>query len=182
VQDSSLLEVTLADGSRWEASLVGSSPSNDLAVIKIEAPAEQLSPLSLGSSKNLRVGQKVLAVGNPFGLGQTLTTGTISSLGRDIRISGDVVIRDVIQADAAVNPGDSGGPLINSKGEVIGINTAIFSPTGSSVGISFAIPADTVRKMLPGMVSVWPKIMSWVLAVLLVGVFLWWFWRRLHHT
>ena len=182
VQGSSLLEVTLADGSRWEASLVGSSASNDLAVIKIEAPSEQLNPLPLGSSKNLRVGQKVLAVGNPFGLGQTLTTGTISSLGRDIRISRDVVIRNVIQADAAVNPGDSGGPLINSHGEVVGINTAIFSPTGSNVGISFAIPADTVRKILPGMVSIWPKIISWMLAVLLVGVFLWWFWRRVQPT
>jgi putative serine protease PepD len=182
VQGSSLLEVTLTDGSRWEASLVGSSPSNDLAVIKIEAPSEQLNPLPLGSSRNLRVGQKVLAVGNPFGLGQTLTTGTISSLGRDIRISRDVVIRNVIQADAAVNPGDSGGPLINSVGEVVGINTAIFSPTGSNVGISFAIPADTVRKILPGMVSIWPKILSWVLAVLLVGAFLWWFWRRVQPT
>lgn len=179
VQGSNLLEVTLADGSRWEASLVGSSPRNDLAVIKIEAPAEQLNPLPLGSSKNLRVGQKVLAVGNPFGLGQTLTTGTISSVGRDVRISKDVVIQNVIQADAAINPGNSGGPLINSDGEVIGINTAIFSPTGSSVGISFAIPADKVRKILPGIVSIWPKMISWVLAVILVGVFLWWFWRRL---
>jgi S1-C subfamily serine protease len=93
-----------------------------------------------------------------------------------------VVIRNVIHADAAVNPGDSGGPLINSVGEVVGINTAIFSPTGSNVGISFAIPADTVRKILPGMVSIWPKILSWVLAVLLVGAFLWWFWRRVQPT
>ncbi|MBW2581867.1 MAG: trypsin-like peptidase domain-containing protein [Deltaproteobacteria bacterium] len=140
VNGSSLLEVTLADGSRWEATLVGSSP---------------------------------------FGLGQTLTTGTISSLGRDVRISGDVIIHNVIQADAAINPGNSGGPLINSDGEVIGINTAIFSPTGSSVGISFAIPADTVRRILPGMVSIWPKLVSWALAVILVGVFLWWFWRKI---
>jgi putative serine protease PepD len=116
VNGSSLLEVTLADGSRWEATLVGSSPSSDLAVIKIEAPPEQLKSLRLGSSKNLRVGQKVLALGNPFGLGQTLTTGTISSLGRDVRISGDVIIHNVIQADAAINPGNSGGPLINSRG------------------------------------------------------------------
>ena len=179
VNGSSLLEVTLADGSRWEATLVGSSPNSDLAVIKIEAPPEQLTSLRLGSSKNLRVGQKVLALGNPFGLGQTLTTGTISSLGRDVRISHDVVIHNVIQADVAINPGNSGGPLINSDGEVIGINTAIFSPTGSSVGISFAIPADTVKRILPGMVSMWPKLVSWALAVMMVGLFLWWFWRKI---
>lgn len=179
VQGSSHLEVTLADGSRWQASLVGSSPKNDLAVIKIEAPPAELLPLPLGSSKNLRVGQKVLALGNPFGLGQTLTTGTISSLGRDVRISRDAVIENVIQTDAAMNPGNSGGPLINSDGEVIGINAAVFSPTGSSVGISFAIPADTVRSILPGMVSLWPKLVSWVLAVILVAFFLRWFWRRL---
>ena len=179
VQGSNHLEVTLADGSRWQASLVGSSPKNDLALIKIEAPPAGLLPLSIGSSENLRVGQKVLALGNPFGLGQTLTTGSISSLGRNVRIGRDVVIEHVIQADAAINPGNSGGPLINADGEVIGINTAIFSPTGSSVGISFAIPADTVRSILPGMVSPWPKIVSWILAVILVVIFLRWFWRRL---
>jgi S1-C subfamily serine protease len=179
VDGSSLLEVTLADGSRWEATLVGSSPGNDLAVIKINAPAERLQPLPFGSVKDLRVGQKVLAVGNPFGLGQTLTTGTISSLGHDVRINSDVVIHNVIQSDAAINPGNSGGPLINSKGEIIGINTAILSPTGSSVGISFAIPADTVRTILPGLVSIWPKLVSWILAVTLVGLLIWWFWRRL---
>ena len=179
VQGSSHLEVTLADGSRWQATVVGTSPGNDLAVIKIEAPPEQLKPLQLGSSRSLRVGQKVLAVGNPFGLGQTLTTGTISSLGRDVRISQNVVIENVIQADAAINPGNSGGPLINSDGEIIGINTAIFSPTGTSVGISFAIPVDTVRRILPGMVSLWPKLVAWALAVLLVAFFLRWFWRRL---
>lgn len=179
ISGSSYLEVTLADGSRWKAQIAGSSPRNDLAVIKIDAPPDQLIPLQLGSSKNLYVGQKVLAVGNPFGLRQTLTTGTISSLGRDVRISSDLAIRKVIQTDAAVNPGNSGGPLINSDGEVIGINTAILSPTGSSVGISFAIPSDTVRIILPGMVSIWPKLVSWILAVLLVGLFIWWFWRRL---
>jgi putative serine protease PepD len=179
VSGSNQLEVTLADGSRWQAAMVGSSPRSDLAVIKINAPKGQLRPVPLGSSKSLRVGQKVLAVGNPFGLGHTLTTGTISSLGRDVRISRDVVIHNVIQSDAAINPGNSGGPLINSDGEVIGINTAIFSPTGTSVGIGFAIPVDTVRRNLPGLVSIWPKLVSWLLAVLLVGWFIWWFWRRL---
>ncbi len=179
VRDSSLLEVTLTDGSRWEASLVGSSRRNDLAVIKIDAPPEQLEPLPLGSSKGLHVGQKVLAVGNPFGLGQTLTTGTVSSVGRDVRLSNEVVIRNVIQADVAVNPGNSGGPLINSDGEVVGVNTAIYSPTGTNVGISFAIPSDTVGRILPGLVSIWPQLVSWVLAIILVGAFIWWLWRRL---
>lgn len=179
VDGSRLLEVTLADGSRWEARLVGSSPGNDLAVIKIQAPSDKLQPLPFGPVRDLRVGQKVLAVGNPFGLGQTLTTGTISSLGHDVRISSDAVIRNVIQSDAAINPGNSGGPLINSEGEIIGINTAIFGPTGSSVGISFAIPADTVRRIIPGLVSIWPKLVGWILAVILVVVFLRWFWRKL---
>jgi S1-C subfamily serine protease len=179
VRESKRLEVTLADGSRWEARVVGNSADNDLAVIRIEAPPEDLAPIPLGSSRSLRVGQKVLAVGNPFGLGQTLTKGTISSVGRDVRISGDAVIRNVIQTDAAINPGNSGGPLINSEGEVIGINTVIYSPTGSSVGIGFAVPVDTVRRILPGLVSIWPKLFSWALAVIIVGFLLWWFWRRL---
>ena len=179
VSGRSHLEVTLADGSRWQARLAGSSPHNDLAVIKVDVPPDKLRPLKMGSSKRLYVGQKVLAVGNPFGLGQTLSMGTISSLGRDVQLSSDVAIRNVIQTDAAVNPGNSGGPLINSSGEVIGINTAIFSPTGSSVGISFAIPSDTVSTILPGMVSIWPKVLSWMLAVFLVGLFIRWFWRRL---
>jgi len=179
VKDSKHLEVTLADGSKWEARVVGNAPNNDLALIKIDASPQELEPLPLGSSKSLRVGQKVLAVGNPFGLGQTLTKGTISSLGRDVRLSRDVVIHNVIQTDAAINPGNSGGPLVSSKGEVIGINTAIYSPTGSSVGIGFAVPSDTVRLILPGLVSIWPKLLSWAVAVVLVGFFLWWFWRRL---
>ncbi|MFP3869411.1 MAG: S1C family serine protease [Syntrophobacteria bacterium] len=179
VRDSSRLEVTLGDGSKWEARLVGSSPRNDLAVIKIDAASELFTPVPLGSSKTLHVGQKVLAVGNPFGLGQTLTTGTISSVDRDLRIRGDFVLPHVIQTDAAINPGNSGGPLINSSGEIIGINTAIFSPTGSNVGIGFAIPSDTVRRIFPRLVSIWPKLVSQVVAVALVGLCIWWLWRRL---
>jgi putative serine protease PepD len=179
VRGSSRLEVTLGDGSRWEARLVGSSPRNDLAVLKIEAPPELFTPVPLGSSKRLHVGQKVLVLGNPFGLGQTLTTGNISSVNRDVRLNRDVVLRNVIQTDAAINPGNSGGPLINSDGEIIGINTAIYSPTGSSVGIGFAISADTVRRVLPGLVSVWPRLLSWAFAVALVGGFMWWLWRRM---
>ncbi len=173
------LEVTLANGSKWPARVVGKAPASDLALIKIEAPREAVRPLALGPSKGVQVGQKVLAVGSPFGLGHTLTSGTGSSVGRDVRISQDVVIRGAIQTNAAINPGNSGGPLINSSGEVIGVNTAIFSPTGANVGIGFAIPSETVHKLLPGLVSRWPRVASWILATVLVGLFLWWLRRRL---
>jgi putative serine protease PepD len=179
VRDQVELEVTLADGSKWPARVVGKAPASDLALIKIEAPRAAVKPLPLGSSRGVQVGQKVLAVGSPFGLGHSLTTGTVSSVGRDVRISRDVVIRGAIQTNAAINPGNSGGPLINSQGEVIGVNTAIFSPTGANVGVGFAIPSETVRQLLPGLVSRWPRIMSWIVATVLVGLFLWWLRRRL---
>jgi S1-C subfamily serine protease len=179
VRDQVELEVTLADGSKWPARVVGKAPASDLALIKIEAPREAVKPLPLGPSKGVQVGQKVLAVGSPFGLGHTLTTGTVSSIGRDVRVSREVVIRGAIQTNAAINPGNSGGPLINSQGEVIGVNTAIFSPTGANVGIGFAIPSETVRQLLPGLVSPWPRVVSWVLAAVLVGLFVWWLRRRL---
>jgi S1-C subfamily serine protease len=179
VRDQVELEVTLADGSKWPARVVGKAPASDLALIKIEAPRAAVKPLPLGSSKGVQVGQKVLAVGSPFGLGHTLTTGTVSSVGRDVRVSRDVVIRGAIQTNAAINPGNSGGPLINSNGDVIGVNTAIFSPTGANVGIGFAIPSETVRQLLPGLVSPWPRVVSWVLAAVLVGLFIWWLRRRL---
>ncbi|MBP1724717.1 MAG: DegP2 peptidase [Deltaproteobacteria bacterium] len=179
VRDQVELEVTLADGSKWPARVVGKAPASDLALIKIEAPREAVKPLPLGPSKGVQVGQKVLAVGSPFGLGHTLTTGTVSSVGRDVRVSREVVIRGAIQTNAAINPGNSGGPLINSQGEVIGVNTAIFSPTGANVGIGFAIPSETVRQLLPGLVSPWPRVVSWVLAAVLVGLFVWWLRRRL---
>jgi putative serine protease PepD len=179
VRDQVELEVTLADGSKWPARVVGKAPASDLALIKIEAPREAVKPLPLGLSKGVQVGQKVLAVGSPFGLGHTLTIGTVSSVGRDVRVSRDVMIRGAIQTNAAINPGNSGGPLINSQGEVIGVNTAIFSPTGVNVGIGFAIPSETVRQLLPGLVSPWPRMASWVLAAVLVGLFIWWLRRRL---
>ncbi|HVO83638.1 MAG TPA: trypsin-like peptidase domain-containing protein [Syntrophobacteria bacterium] len=178
VRDQAELEVTLADGSKWPARVVGKAPASDLALIKIEAPRAAMKPLTLGSSTGVQVGHKVLAVGSPFGLGHTLTTGTVSSVGRDVRISRDVVIRGAIQTNAAINPGNSGGPLINSEGEVIGVNTAIFSPTGANVGVGFAIPSETVRQLLPGLVSPWPRVASWVLAAVLVGSFIWWLRRR----
>ena len=147
------LEVTLGDGSKWPAKLVGSDPDNDLAVIKIETPREKLKIVPMGDSKNLRVGQKVLAIGNPFGLQRTLTTGIISSLGRTIRSEAGTMIEDVIQTDAAINPGNSGGPLLNSDGEIIGINSAILSPSGGNVGIGFAIPINTAKRVVPELIS-----------------------------
>ena len=154
VADAQKLEVTLADGSKWPAKLIGSDPDNDLAVIKIDAPKEKLKVVSMGDSKNLRIGQKVLAIGNPFGLQRTLTTGIISSLGRTIRSEAGTLIEDVIQTDAAINPGNSGGPLLNSDGEIIGINSAILSPSGGSVGIGFAIPVNTARRVVPDLLAV----------------------------
>jgi S1-C subfamily serine protease len=153
VANAQKLEVTLADGSKWPAKLIGSDPDNDLAVIKIEAPREKLKVISMGDSKSLRIGQKVLAIGNPFGLQRTLTTGIISSLGRTIRSEVGTLIEDVIQTDAAINPGNSGGPLLSSDGEIVGINSAIISPTGGSVGIGFAIPVNTAKRVVPELIA-----------------------------
>jgi S1-C subfamily serine protease len=146
-------EVTLADHSSWPARLVGAAPEKDLAVLAIEAPPERLSPLPVGRSENLQVGQKVFAIGNPFGLDQTLTTGIISALGREIDSLAGVPIRDVVQTDAAINPGNSGGPLLDSQGLLIGVNTAIYSPSGAYAGIGFAIPVDTVSWVVPDLLD-----------------------------
>jgi len=144
--------VTLADQSTWDAKLIGHARDKDLAVLKIEAPESVLSPLPVGKSSNLQVGQTVLAIGNPFGLDQTLTTGIISALGREVSGSGGYPIRDAIQTDAAINPGNSGGPLLNSSGELIGVNTAIYSPSGAYAGIGFSIPVDAVRWIIPELI------------------------------
>jgi len=153
IRDSTRLEVTLSDGSKWPARFVGADKDNDLAVIKIDAPKERLTVIPFGDSSRLQVGQKVLAIGNPFGLTQTLTTGIISSLGRSIRSEAGVLIQDIIQTDAAINPGNSGGPLLDSEGKIIGINSAIISPTGASVGIGFAIPVNMAKRVLPEMIE-----------------------------
>jgi S1-C subfamily serine protease len=152
VRDSQRLEVTLADESRWPARLVGADPQTDLAVIQIKAPPERLKPIAVGESENLYPGQKVLAIGNPFGLERTLTTGIISSIRKSLK-TGDVEMEEVIQTDAAINPGNSGGPLLDSEGKMIGINTAIFSPSGGSVGIGFAIPVNTAKRVLDELIS-----------------------------
>ncbi len=146
--------VTLTDQSQWDARLVGYAAEKDLAVLHIEASAGQLQPITLGTSDDLRVGQSVYAIGNPFGLDSTLTTGVISALGREInsQVTG-AEIRNVIQTDAAINPGNSGGPLLDSAGRRIGVNTSIVSPSGAYAGVGFAIPADTVRWVVDDLIG-----------------------------
>jgi S1-C subfamily serine protease len=153
VHGSNGARVTLADRSTWDAKLVGAAPHKDIAVLKIEAPADVLEPLVPGTSQNLLVGQHVLAIGNPFGLDHTLSTGVISGLGREIRSPEGRPITGVVQTDAAINPGNSGGPLLDSRGRLIGMNTAIFSPSGASAGIGFAVPVDTIRDIVPQLIE-----------------------------
>jgi len=153
IQNAEKLEVTIYGKTEsYKATVVGADPMNDLAILKIDCPADACHPLKLGTSDSLKVGQRVLAIGNPFGLERTLTTGIISSLGRTIESRGGV-IDEVIQTDAAINPGNSGGPLLNSRGEVIGVNTAILSRTGESAGIGFAVPVNTLSRILPDLLE-----------------------------
>jgi S1-C subfamily serine protease len=147
------LMVTLQDRSEHEAEVIGLAPEKDLAVLRIKEPPDNLLTLPLGDSSELTVGRKVLAIGNPFGLDTTLTTGVVSALGREIQAPGNRKIRGVIQTDAAINPGNSGGPLLNSLGQLVGVNTAIYSPSGASAGIGFAIPVNTVKDVVPQLIS-----------------------------
>lgn len=149
IQGADKIEVTLANHHTYAAILAGAAPDKDLAVLKIQADAADLKPIPLGSSAELQVGMSVFAIGNPFGLDQTLTTGVVSALGRTIQSVTQQDIEGVIQTDAAINPGNSGGPLLDSAGRLIGVNTAIYSPSGSSAGIGFAVPADTVNEVVP---------------------------------
>lgn len=149
IQGASAARVTLADHTTWEARLAGAAPDQDLAMLYIDAPSRRLRPIAIGTSSGLQVGQKVFAIGNPFGLDQTLTTGIISALGREITSVTGRTITGVIQTDAAINPGNSGGPLLDSASRLIGVNTAIYSPSGSSAGIGFAVPVDTVNRVVP---------------------------------
>ncbi len=153
IQGADIAYVAFADQSSYTAKLVGVAPDKELAVIRVDAPEDKLQPLPLGTSGDLEVGLKTFAIGNPFGLDHTLTTGIISALGREIESTGRVPIKDVIQTDAAINPGNSGGPLLDSSGRLIGVNTAIFSPSGAYAGIGFAIPADTVRWVVPELIQ-----------------------------
>ena len=153
IRGASSARVTLSDQTSFDAELVGTAPDKDIAVLKIAAPAAKIKALPVGASSNLLVGQHVLAIGNPFGLDHTLSTGVISGLGREIESLAGTPITGMIQTDAAINPGNSGGPLLDSKGRLIGINTAIFSPSGASAGIGFAVPVDTVKRIVPQLIE-----------------------------
>ena len=153
IEGASRITVTFLDGTAYRASVIGSDPYTDLAVIKVNASADKLHPLPLGDSSRLRVGEQVAAIGNPFGLSGSMTTGIVSQLGRMLETANGFSIPDVIQTDAAINPGNSGGPLLNMYGEVVGVNTAIASRTGEFSGIGFAIPSDTVKKIVPVLIA-----------------------------
>ena len=147
------IQVVLDDQSTYDARVIGVDPDHDLAVLQINASQKQLHPLDIGNSQNLQVGQQVLAIGNPFGLDHTLTTGVVSALGRSIKSINDRTIEGVIQTDAAINPGNSGGPLLNSSGQLIGVNTQIISPSGAFAGVSFAVPVDIVKRIVPQLIQ-----------------------------
>ena len=152
IQGASGATVRLADGRDYEAALVGVSPAHDIAVLRIGVKGKTPPPLPLGGSADLRVGQKVFAIGNPFGLDWTLTTGIVSALDRSLPTESGINVEHLIQTDAAINPGNSGGPLLDSAGRLIGMNTAIFSPSGASAGIGFAVPVDTINRVVPQLV------------------------------
>jgi S1-C subfamily serine protease len=154
--------VTLADQSQVEGTVVGVDPENDLAVVKFDPAGRKLTTIPMGTSKGLKVGQRVLAIGNPFAFDRTLTTGIVSGLGRPIKTDSGLIIRDMIQTDASINPGNSGGPLLNAQGEMIGINTMIYSPSGGSVGIGFAVPVDTASRVVPELIQFGKVKRGWI--------------------
>ena len=153
VHQASTLTVTFPDGTQYDAKLVGIAPDYDLAVLKIDAPPDRLVPVAVAASRDLEVGQQVYAIGNPFGLDTTLSSGIVSALGRTITSMTDRKIHDVIQTDTAINPGNSGGPLLACCGRLIGVNTAILSPSGAYAGIGFAVPSDTVSRVVPQLIE-----------------------------
>lgn len=153
VEGARTLRVTFQNQKTFDGTLVGVEPRKDIAVIKVDAPRELLKPVVIAQHTGLEVGQKAIAIGNPFGLDHTLTTGVISALGRQVHGAGGVTIRDMIQTDAAINPGNSGGPLLDSSGALIGMNTMIFSKSGAYAGIGFAVPATTIGRIVPQIIS-----------------------------
>ena len=153
IEDATTIQVTFLDGNITDASKVGEDPYSDLAVIEVDPDVTTLHPVVVGNSSALTVGEPVAAIGNPFGLSDTITAGIVSALGRELEATGGYQIVDVIQVDAAINPGNSGGPLVNLKGQVVGVNTAIITATGTFAGVGFAIPSDTVKRELPDLIA-----------------------------
>lgn len=154
IEDAYKIYISLSDGTQYEGSVVGIDEASDIAVIKFDPPKDvELKTIPFGESGNLKVGQKVLAIGNPFGFERTLTTGIVSGLGRPIKNSNNVIIRDMIQTDTAINPGNSGGPLLDTTGRMIGINTMIYSTSGSSAGIGFAVPINTAKRVVSDLIQ-----------------------------
>ena len=162
VEDAYKVFLTLYDGSRLDGEVIGIDPENDLAVVRFDPENRDLVTIPMGDSDDLKVGQRVLAIGNPFGLERTLTTGIVSGLGRPLKTQNDLVIRDMIQTDASINPGNSGGPLLNANGEMIGINTMIYTPSGGSVGIGFAVPVSTARRVVPDLIEFGAVQRGWI--------------------
>ena len=153
IEDATTIQVTFLDGNITEASRVGEDPYSDLAVIKVNPEVTTLYPVVLGNSSALTVGEPVAAIGNPFGLSDTITAGIVSALGRELEAPGGYLIIDIIQVDSAINPGNSGGPLVNFEGQVVGVNTAIISGSGTFAGVGFVIPSDTVKRELPDLIA-----------------------------
>jgi S1-C subfamily serine protease len=163
IQNAYKVFINLADGSQYEGTVVGIDPENDIAVVKFDPPrGTELRTIPYGDSGNLRVGQKVLAIGNPFALERTLTVGIVSGLGRPIQINRNHIIRDMIQTDASINPGNSGGPLLDTQGRMIGVNTMIYSPSGGSVGIGFAVPVNTAKRVVTELIQYGKVRRGWI--------------------
>lgn len=153
VEGAEQVFITLADGEQYQGEIIGTDRENDLAILKFDPKGKPLTLIPFGTSRDLKVGQKVLAIGNPYGLERTMSTGIVSAPGRPLKNENNLVIRDMIQTDASINPGNSGGPLLNSMGEMIGITTMIYSPSGGSVGIGFSVPVDTAKRIVPDLIK-----------------------------
>ena len=163
IEKANKVYINLADGSQFEGTVIGTDPENDIAVLKFDPPRGiELQTIPFGSSENLKVGQKVLAIGNPFALERTLTVGIVSGLGRPIQNTANHIIKNMIQTDASINPGNSGGPLLNTQGQMIGINTMIYSPSGGSVGIGFAVPVDTAKRVVAEIIEFGKVRRGWI--------------------
>ena len=162
IQNASKLLLTLYDGTQFEGEIAGSDPENDLAIVRFDPKGRRLRAISFVENGTLQVGQKVFAIGNPYGFERTLTVGIVSGLGRPIQNENGLIIQDMIQTDASINPGNSGGPLLNSAGKMIGVNSSIYSPTGSSVGLGFAVPISTIKRVLPDLIRYGEVLRGWI--------------------